>query len=82
MAMEKITDEQRRKASIAAGLRSHRAMKKESQREFAKKIGSTASTVSAWETSGGISAADAWAAADHYGISIDELLGRKNLRII
>ena len=37
--MEKITDEQRRKASIAAGLRSHRAMKKESQREFAKKNG-------------------------------------------
>lgn len=74
--------EKQRKECIAAGLRSHRALRKETQRKFAQEIGSNASTVSAWETSGGISAADAWAAADHYGISLDELVGRKNIRII
>lgn len=75
--MEEMT-EQQRKERIAAGLRSHRAAEKNlSQRKFAEEVGANASTVSAWEASGGISAADAWAAADYYGISLDELVGRR-----
>lgn len=74
--MKKMTEKQR-KDSIAAGLRSHRAAIKDSQRKFAEEVGANASTVSAWESSGGISTADAWAAADYYGISLDELVGRK-----
>lgn len=74
--MEKMT-EQQCKERIAAGLRSHRAAKNDSQRKFAEEVGANASTVSAWEASGGISAADAWAAADYYGISLDELVGRR-----
>lgn len=74
--MEEMT-EQQRKERIAAGLRSHRAAKNDSQREFAEKVGANASTVSNWENSGGISVADAWTAADYYGISLDELVGRK-----
>lgn len=74
--MEEMTEMQR-KERIAAGLRSHRAAEKNlSQRKFAEEVGANASTVSAWENSGGISVADAWSAADYYGISLDELVGR------
>ena len=69
-------ENQRRKESIAAGLRSHRAARKVSQREFADEVNANGSTVSAWENTGCVSAADAWAAADYYGVSIDELVGR------
>lgn len=74
--MKEMTEDQRKK-SIAAGLRSNRAAKRVSQSKFADEIGANASTVSAWENSGGISAADAWAAADYYGVSLDDLVGRK-----
>lgn len=62
--------------SIAAGLRSHRAKKDVTQREAAEAIGTNPSTMSAWENQGGIGLADAWAAADYYGCSLDELAGR------
>lgn len=63
--------------SIAAGLRSHRAKKDVTQREAAEEIGTSPSTMSAWENQGGIGLADAWAAADYYyGCSLDELAGR------
>lgn len=69
--------EDRRRESIAAGLRSNRAAKKVSQSKLSDEIGANASTVSAWENSGCISASDAWAVADYYGISLDDLVGRK-----
>lgn len=66
-----------RKEAIAAGLRSHRAAKNVSQREFAESVGANPATVSAWENRAGISVEDAWGVADYYGVSIDELVGRK-----
>lgn len=62
--------------SIAAGLRAQRAIKDVSQREAAKAIGANQSTLSGWENSGGIGFAEAWAAADYYGCSLDDLAGR------
>lgn len=66
-----------RKENIAAGLRSNRAAKKVSQNKLSDEIGVNASTISAWENSGCISTSDAWAVADYYGISLDDLVGRK-----
>lgn len=62
--------------SIAAGLRAQRAIKNVSQREAAKAIGSNQSTLSGWENNAGIGLEDAWAAADYYDCSLDELAGR------
>lgn len=62
--------------SIAAGLRAQRAKKHVTQREAAEAIGANPSTMSAWENQGGIGLADAWAAADYYGCSLDDLAGR------
>lgn len=39
--------------------------------------GANPATVSAWENRAGISVEDAWGVADYYGVSIDELVGRK-----
>lgn len=75
--MKKEAEDQR-KESIAAGLRSSRAAKKVSQSKLSDEIGANASTVSAWENSGCISTSDAWAIADYYGISLDDLVGRKS----
>lgn len=65
-----------RDASIAAGLRAQRAIKNVSQREAAKAIGANQSTLSGWENNAGIGLEDAWAAADYYGCSLDDLAGR------
>lgn len=62
---------------IAAELRAHRARKGETQRELAGAIGVNAATMCAWENRGGISLVDAWKLANHYGVSLDELAGRK-----
>ena len=62
---------------IAAELRAHRARKGETQREAADAIGVNESTLCAWENRGGIGLDDAWDLADHYGVSIDALAGRK-----
>lgn len=62
--------------NIAAGLRMHRALKKASQKAVAEAIGTNQSTISSWENSGGIGFAEAWAAADYYNCSLDELAGR------
>lgn len=62
--------------SIAAGLRAKRAMKNVSQKEAAAAIGANQSTLSGWENQGGIGFAEAWAAADYYGCSLDDLAGR------
>lgn len=61
---------------IAASFRSHRAKEKISQKEFAEEVEAHPSTVSSWENKGGMGLADAWKAADHYGISLDEMAGR------
>ena len=61
---------------IAAELRAHRARKGETQREVADAIGVNESTLCAWENRGGIGLAEAWAAADYYGCSLDDLAGR------
>lgn len=58
---------------IAAGLRAQRAIKKVSQKEAAAAIGANQSTLSGWENQGGIGFAEAWAAADYYGCSLDGL---------
>lgn len=65
-----------RSESIAAGLRARRAIKKVTQREAAKAIGANQATLSGWENNAGIGLEDAWAAADYYGCSLDELAGR------
>ena len=65
-----------RRESIAAGLRSRRAIKKVTQREAAEEIGITQTSLSSYENNGGISIEDAWAAADYYKCSLDDLAGR------
>lgn len=65
-----------RRESVAAGLRSKRAIKKVTQREAAEEIGVTQTSLSSYENNGGISIEDAWAAADYYKCSLDELAGR------
>lgn len=65
-----------KRESIAAGLRAQRAKKDVTQSEFGKSVGANPSTVSAWENQGGIGLSDAWAAADYYGCSLDDLAGR------
>lgn len=65
-----------RSDSIAAGLRAQRAIKNVSQREATKAIGANQSTLSGWENNAGIGLEDAWAAADYYGCSLDDLAGR------
>lgn len=62
--------------SIAAGLRAQHAIKNVSQREAAKAIGANQSTLSGRVSSGGIGFAEAWAAADYYGCSLNDLAGR------
>lgn len=62
--------------SIASRLRGKRAEKDESQEVAARGIGASTSTLSAWENGGGLKFADAWAAADYYGCSLDDLAGR------
>ncbi len=61
---------------IAAGLCAQRAIKKVTQREAAKAIGANQAMLSGWENSAGIGLEDAWAAADYYGCSLDNLAGR------
>lgn len=62
--------------TIAGELRAHRAKKDVSQREVAEAIGANQSTVGMWEQRAGLSLENAWALADYYGISLDELAGR------
>lgn len=63
--------------AIARELRANRARKGASQAEVAAAIEANPSTVSAWENRAGISLEDSWKLADFYGISLDELAGRK-----
>ena len=64
--------------AIAASLRGIRATRDETQRQVAEAVGVACTTLSSWERRGGIGLADAWKLADHYGVSIDELAGRKH----
>ncbi len=63
--------------TITAELRAQRAKKQVSRRELAEVIESSPSTIRAWESRGGIGLKDAWQLADYYGVSLDELAGRK-----
>lgn len=63
--------------TIATELRGWRAKKNVSQRELAESIEANPSTVSAWENRAGISLEDAWKVADYYGVSLDDLAGRR-----
>lgn len=63
--------------TIAGELRAHRAKKNVTQREVAEAIGANQSTVGMWEQRAGVSLEDAWKLADYYGVSLDELAGRK-----
>lgn len=62
---------------IAGRLRAFRAQADETQRAVADAIGVNKGTLSAWERRGGIGLADAWRLADHYGVTLDELAGRR-----
>lgn len=62
---------------IASEIRAHRARSGETQREVAEAIGVNESTLCSWENRGGIGLDDAWKLANHYGVSLDELAGRK-----
>ena len=62
---------------IAGGIRAQRARLHVTQKEVAEAIEANQATVCAWENRGCISLKDAWKLADYYGISIDELAGRK-----
>lgn len=63
--------------SIAAELRAHRAKKNVSQSEAASSIGVNAATLGSWEQRAGLSFENAWKLADYYGVSLDELAGRR-----
>lgn len=62
---------------IAGGIRAQRAKLHVNQKEVAEAIEVNQATVSAWENRGCITLENAWKLADYYGISIDELAGRK-----
>ena len=62
---------------IAGGIRAQRARLHVTQKEVAEAIEANPATVCARENRGCISLKDAWKLADYYGISIDELAGRK-----
>lgn len=64
---------------IAAGIRSQRAKAHETQKELAEAIHVTQTTLSTWENEGCASTHGIWAIADHYGISMDELVGREKI---
>lgn len=66
-----------RAQTIAGELRAHRAKKNVTQREVAEAIGANNSTVGMWEQRAGVSLEDAWKLADYYGVSLDELAGRR-----
>ena len=71
-----LTKEQRNKF-IKGSLRVERDSRDLSQVQLGEKIGTNPSTICAWEGKGGsISLDDAWAIADVYGISLDQLAGR------
>lgn len=63
--------------TIAGELRAHRAKRNVTQREVAEAIGANPSTVGMWEQRAGVSLEDAWKLADYYGVSLDELAGRR-----
>ena len=64
--------------TIASELRGARAKRRLSQHEVAMSIGKTRDAVGRWEMGeNGISFEDAILLADLYGISLDELAGRK-----
>ena len=63
--------------TIAGGLRAQRARVNMSQHEVADAIGANQGTVSAWENRAGVSLEDAWKLAELYGVSLDDLAGRK-----
>lgn len=62
---------------ISGGLRAQRAKARVSQKQLADTVGFNEATVSAWENRAGISLENAWKLANYYGISLDELAGRK-----
>lgn len=62
---------------IAGSIRAQRARLHVNQKEVAEAIEVNQATISAWENRGCITLENAWKLADYYGISIDELAGRK-----
>lgn len=62
---------------IAGSIRAQRARLHVKQKEVAEAIEVNQATVSTWENRGCITLENAWKLADYYGISIDELAGRK-----
>ena len=71
---DKLTDE--RREIISGSLRAHRARARETQKETAEAVGVSQTTLCAWENRGGASDVSLWSLADHYGVSLDALLGR------
>lgn len=63
--------------TIAAELRANRGRKGLNQSDLSKITGFNPATISAWENRGGISLENAWQLADLYGVSLDDLAGRK-----
>jgi len=72
------TTEDQRNKSIKGSLIVERKNRGLTQAALADQIGASPSTVSAWETGdGSIGLEEAWAIADRYGISLDQLAGRQ-----
>ncbi len=64
---------------ISSGLKEQRKLRGITQVELAKETGIPQSTISAWEKGINIpNIADCIKLADFYGISLDELVGRKD----
>lgn len=63
--------------AVAENLRVLRTRRKLSQSELARRLGVAQTTVSAWEHEGGIGFRQAVQLADFYGVSLDDLAGRR-----
>lgn len=75
--MAAMTKEER-EASIKGGLRAERNRANLSQKAVSEATGFNPSTISNWEQgAGSIGFEEAFALADLYGVSLDELAGRR-----
>lgn len=65
---------------VGARLRSLRAEKHVTQKEVADNTDLTATSIGIYENEqGGMNLETAWRLADYYGVSLDELVGRKGI---
>lgn len=66
------------KSAIASSMRGTRASKYKSQREAANAVGVSAETIANYESGETCpNVLNAWALADYYGVSLDDLVGRR-----